>query len=276
MEKSQLLAGQATSMQQKEFSAAKGRLFNISPLDCQKVYPKVFANADRTFLAAELLKTNGFYGQAIPVATASLEEYIKAIILQLDGLGFEFRNTKGISRFFTEHTIRHVMAGILLGVYALGKDIVDALQKAFSDPVQFALFVLRMSNLERFTEDLQGYIRAKATEMKTELPFFLRMEDSRQLGFYCEYPDGLHTPDGVSASECTETFEKVEKIRTVIIQFSQAMAQKDQQQQIGEMIAILKENHFYQQLSEQLSGVKSDALFERFKSFLDRTENFSI
>lgn len=257
-------------------NAIKGRLFNISPATCLKVYPKVFDNADKTFKAAILLKENGFYGTAITVATASMEEYVKGIILQLDGLGFDFRNTKGISRFFTEHSIRHVITGILLCVYSVGKDLVDTLKACFSDPFKFAAFAIQISNLEHAIENLQQYIRTKAAEMRTEFPFFLRIENVRQLGFYSDYPDGLHTPDMITSFDCTETFEKFEKIRWIISEFSQAMAQRDQKEQIQGMISLMRENQFYQKLSDQLSGIKSEELFERFIAFLDRTEKFSF
>lgn len=257
-------------------NAIKGRLFNISPATCLKVYPKVFQNADQTFKAAMLLRENGFYGAAITFVTASMEEYLKGIILQLDCLGFDFRNTKGVSRFFTEHTIRHVMAGILLCVYTVGKDVVDMIKDLFSDPFKFAAFAILASNLEQVSEDLQQYIRIKAKEMKSDLPFFLQIEDMRQLGFYSDYPDNFHAPDMITNIMCTNTFDKFEKIRWLIIEFSQAMAQKDQKEQIKQMISIMKENQFYLKLADQLSGVRSEELFERFNRFLDRTEKFSF
>ena len=266
------------TMQQSTLAktAVKGKLYNISPQLCLKVYPKILSNADKTFSAAVLLKDNGFYGSAIPVATASLEEFIKAIILQMDGLGFDFRNTPGTHRFFNDHVIRHVTAGILLCVYVVGKDLLDLLNSMIADPLRLAAFTLNEANLETMATRLKGYVQRKAGEMKSEYRFFTQIENMRQLGFYCEYPDGLHSPEMISKDQCEKTFEKFEKIRRIIKEFSNAMAQKDQKEEVQRMILLLKENQFYQKLAEQLSGVRSETLFDRFDEFLGRMEHFEF
>lgn len=86
----------------------------ISQAECLSVYPKVLANAEMKWESGKKLAETGDFGSATSQQIISIEEFIKAIILILDGNGFRFRKMPNAKVFFQDHQIRYFLAYIFI------------------------------------------------------------------------------------------------------------------------------------------------------------------
>src|SRR4051812_38270732 len=82
----------------------------IPKKECLEVYKTILKNSDNKWESGKKLADIGDFGGATSFALISVEELIKALIVFLDGKGFEFRSLKGIDTFFKNHKIRYIIA----------------------------------------------------------------------------------------------------------------------------------------------------------------------
>ncbi|SMC60520.1 AbiV family abortive infection protein [Pedobacter nyackensis] len=250
----------------------KRELPHISRRECQIIYPKIFHNADRNWQAAQLLAKEGFYGQAISVATVSIEEAIKAIIIQLDGAGFNFRSAKGVSRFFNEHAIRHVTACVFLCIELIGDDLLKYFKRIHKSPSETQLFIQKIKDLQPLITDAVVYLQGKAKEMKSELPFFLSIEQSRQRGFYCDFENKFLSPEDLDETKYLEVLKKYGKIHNFIRGFSETFTNQSNEE-ISQLLQSFKDEQLYRHIGDYLKGMKAEQMFQQFLQLLDQVEN---
>jgi len=87
---------------------------NLNASKCMEAYKCLMDNAERLYNDAYSLANLNSYGHATSSLIHSLEEYMKAFIIFLDGKGFLFRNrVKGIENLFVNHKLRYALALVI-------------------------------------------------------------------------------------------------------------------------------------------------------------------
>lgn len=190
-------------------------LHNITKDVCREVYPHILKNSEDNWNAGKLLARHHLYGQALSLVLISIEELIKGTIVEMDGVGFELRSSRGFKRFFKEHGIRYYIAFILLGIYVFAEDLVKELEKMIKDPNYLKKIESLIEDKDLILSKADDYMLEKAMIMEMELPFFTSLEKHRQRGFYCDYESGLRSPDHVDETFYNECIAKLTKVRSI-------------------------------------------------------------
>jgi AbiV family abortive infection protein len=224
-------------------------LLNISSKECLEVYQEVLLNAERLWQTGETLKEAGVYSQAISSSIISIEELIKALVLVLDGSGFEFRNAKGVGRFFTDHKIRHFTAFLLSGLYVFGDDALTFFLAAKKNPLKLlSLTALMKLDREQFDLKVKAYFQKRLGFLLEELDWFADMEKMRQNGFYYDY---ANNPLTIDESKYMETIEKLQRVRKagLLLINSYSKIESENMDAFKGMLKSLKQNEIYKHLS---------------------------
>jgi AbiV family abortive infection protein len=245
-------------------------LYNISRQECLIIYKSIRANADDQWSTAKILSENGKYGQARSHLIISMEEMIKCAIVILDGNGFDFIRTKGLNRYFSEHSIR-AYTGLLLMICSLfGSDFLNTIERLKSDQ-RFGKWIVERMKDETWREHyLVRYLKGKLSQIRKELEFFSDLEHQRQMGFYCDYDDSFHTPILISHEQYDAAFRRIEKVNIVVDGIIAACEQDDPQVlQMKELyLSIFKNDGLYEKLGTLFSENRTSKLFEKIGELL--------
>lgn len=98
---------------------------NLTPAECQEVYPEIQKNAREFYRAANLLASNGFYSKAISLRILGAEEYIKCLCILLDGYGCNTRKIPKVKNIFSHHISRHKISRDFLPVWSVVKYLIS-------------------------------------------------------------------------------------------------------------------------------------------------------
>ncbi|NOT91646.1 AbiV family abortive infection protein [Ferruginibacter sp.] len=132
----------------------EGKTFlNISRKECLIVYNDILENSDRRWESGMVLAKNGDFGLGISASIISIEELIKAIIVFLDGNGFDFRKSKGIDSFFRNHEIRYVIAYFIFIISLAGDELKKIIKKMNDNPEHVNNLIKGMRDDKNFILD---------------------------------------------------------------------------------------------------------------------------
>ena len=67
----------------------------LSKLECEEVFPQIYFSANEKWKSANFISKRGDYSSSTFLMISCIEEYLKSLILALDGNGFKFRQVKG-------------------------------------------------------------------------------------------------------------------------------------------------------------------------------------
>jgi AbiV family abortive infection protein len=162
---------------------------NLSKKECLLVSQDCIANSNSKHSDAITLASSGSYGNATSQLMLSLEEMMKAIVLNLDGNGFEFRNrVKGIGNLFENHRLRYFLAFTLSVMNVFGQDLKKLLIKTINSPEEFLNLKMEDPGLQH---RLTLWVIVKMEFIQKEIVWFSNADLYRQDGFYVEAKCGV-------------------------------------------------------------------------------------
>jgi len=192
-------------------------------------YVKILENSNDQWESAASLAMRGKYGNAITIAIVSIEEMVKALIVQLNGRGFQFGKVKGMNRFFRSHQIRHVIGYAMFIVNVFSEEVIFFLQKFRENPNEGLDFINAVtSNNEKAHQELSEYGMGLFESMAKEFEWFSMMETFRQDGLYVDYKDHLKTPIEITENQYREINSRLEKVRRVGLGLVEALNSNDE------------------------------------------------
>lgn len=247
---------------------------NISTDECLTVYKKILVNSNKCWESGKMLAKNENYGLGISTSIISIEELIKAIIVFLDGKGFEFRQSKGIESFFRNHEIRYLIAYFIFIIALTGDELKKAFKKINDNPNKVSELVKSMREDKDFFEKKFGYyLRRKVVILKQELNWFSKIDLFRQRGFYCDYNNKLESPINVLKEDYEEVIIRLQRVRNAGIDFLEQLSKNetDSSTQVEQLKAEFKEKKLYEKITRGLELIKKskNKPFEYLKNILN-------
>jgi len=231
----------------------------ISREECLSVYKKILTHSDVKWESGKKLAEMNDAGGAVSLAIISVEELIKAIIIFLDGNGFEFRNVKGMNAFFEQHQIRYILAYAMFAMSLFGEDLLKFIDKVHTNPNEILeLNRERKENKSAFDRRIKHYTVKKMVLLKKEFEWFSKIDIFRQDGFYSDYENQLKNPIEINAKDYNEVALRLEKVRMIGKKIIEAFDSADAQivEQLEKMKNDLKEKKHYEKLGETLLNIR--------------------
>jgi AbiV family abortive infection protein len=203
----------------------------------------------------DLAKSNN-YGYAISTMISSLEELIKAVILTMDGCGFEFRRVKGMDRFFKNHNLRHFTVYILFGYGVFGDELKKWVLVMIQEPKVFKDFLIKFFKNDPETKELvEKYVKSKLTMLKTEFDWFKEMDLVRQSGVYSDYKDDLQLPSQKTEEDFMQVEMRLSKAREACLLMMLAFREpaESAKEELEKLKISLKQENRYKWFGEQIA-----------------------
>jgi hypothetical protein len=184
---------------------------------------------------------------------------IKAIVVFLDGKGFEFRNVKGMDIIFNHHQVRYLIAYGMLVMNLFGDELIKIFSKIKENPNMAIKFFEEMKKDDNFFENkMKFYLFRKLVLIRKEFDWFSMLDIMRQDGFYCDYEDQLKNPIKISQDNYFKVIQRLEKVKnfgTILI--TSFNAQDDLiEEQINNMKRIFRQNGYYQKIEDTLTTIR--------------------
>ncbi|WP_166962133.1 AbiV family abortive infection protein [Yeosuana marina] len=199
---------------------------NLSKEECLVVSKETFRNAKNKHSDALILAKNNSYGMATSTLMLSLEENMKAVILFLDGNGFEFRKrVKGIKYLFVNHKLRYPLGLILSGFNIFGKDLIGFIVRIASTPSLIKDFSINEKEWEGLA---LNYISEKINQLSEEIIWFSNADYLRQDGMYVDYDNVLKTPLSIDKEDFNNILTRVSGISEFIDKFLSIFGQSNE------------------------------------------------
>ena len=159
---------------------------------CFDAYKNLVSHAEVKWQDAVMLAERGSYGSAISYHIISIEEMTKALVLLIDSMGFDFRKTKGMNKFFQGHQSRYV---VMMGIYVIsiiGNDILELLKRHKYNLAEIPNHIRRFINGDEEVQVfMENYYYEKAEQLKSILKDFSGLDALRQSGMYVDYVEGI-------------------------------------------------------------------------------------
>ena len=238
----------------------KKNFLNISRAECRLVYKNVLASSDKRWKLVKQLSSEEDFGMAISVSIISIEELVKAIILFLDGNGFDFRKIKGMNSFFKNHEIRFVVAYIMFVIILLGDELKALFIKIKDNPNKISQIEKELQNESVFFERKKIYFFRKLITLKRELLWFSKVEIFRQEGFYSDYNGILKSPIETTPHEFWEVYRRLKRVRTFGLEFIKYVETSEESvvKQITQIKKDLKSKGVYKKIELGLLFLKKE------------------
>lgn len=238
----------------------------ISAKDCQTEYKAVIANSDRKLKSAEILAKEQDYGSAVSLLIVSNEELIKALILFLDGQGFELRKVKGIKSLFNNHRLRYLLAMVFSILAIFGEDMKNMLLKVRENP---QILHDMMNNKAETGRKLQLYMIEKIGQIQEEIAFFSQVDKMRQTGLYSDKPGNQQ----ITETDYFQFHSKVDKLKKVITYLIEGFQMEETAEQVEKLKKQFKSEGWYDNMAKLISTINSPQvdsyqnLFKEVKEF---------
>ena len=195
---------------------ASKTFITMSKKDCLVHYHDVFQTSESNWKSGIILARENQFGNAMSMAIISSEELVKAVIILLDGKGFEFRRVQGMDALFANHQIRYVIQYAMLVLNIFTEELKTHFIKFKEDPVAgMAFFNGLKANDINFVSKLEKYGLETMARLIAEFEWFSKVDIYRQQCFYSDYEDQLKTPISIDADTYKQAFLRLEKVRTV-------------------------------------------------------------
>lgn len=231
----------------------------ISRKECLVVYREILENSDKKWDASKKLADIGEYGGATSMAIISIEELIKALMVFLDGKGFEFRNVKGMEAIFNHHQIRYFLAFAMFIMCLFGDELLKFIEKLLKDPDGvIKLNEENKKDKDFFYKNMRFYILRKVILIKEEFNWFSNVDVFRQDGFYCDYDDQLKNPIKITKDEYDGVFQRLERVKKVGIALIDGFNEQDEliTEQFDIIKCDFKQNDVYKKIADFLAKMR--------------------
>ncbi len=246
---------------------------NLSKKECLIVSKEIFRNAEKKHSDGLILAKNNSYGMAISSLILSLEENMKAVILFLDGNGFEFRKrVKGIKNLFINHKLRYPMGLVLSGFNIFGKDLIDFINKIALNPTIIKGFNINETEWESLA---LKYILKKINQLNEEIIWFSNAEYLRQDGMYVDYDNVIKTPLSIDEKDFNDILIRVNSISEFIVKFLPIFDEsiKDDDVKLKNQVKKLQKQLIIENGYDQIGIIVSKINERRNNPFIDISKN---
>jgi AbiV family abortive infection protein len=198
----------------------------LTKAECIVASNHLLQNAESFYNDARLLANNNSFGHATSLLIQSTEETMKALILFLDGKGFQFRRSvKGINNFFVNHKLRYGLAMIMSIMYTFSEDLKLLFRIIMRDPYAFEYLNDKRQQMENF---VVTYLKRKILIVLNEVEWFSKAEFLRQDGFYVDFMDDIKTPLQISKADYEDVHLRIDGMRSIVIAFIQSFESQDE------------------------------------------------
>ena len=252
---------------------------SISRQECLIVSKAIVRNSNKKWRAAKKLAILEEYGGAISFSIISVEELIKAFILAMDGYGFDFRNMKGVDKFFKDHEIRYTIAFFMFVLSFIWKELQIVLTKIQNNEIDLEKIGEANSSPEDFIKKKKFWGFRKIIALKRELDWFSNINKLRQDGMYCDYRDSFKTPLSFTDTDYLIVYDRLLGVREIakglVDTFVYDFESDEKADKVKEIIEKLrtdfKDKDYYSKISELLKSIGKDKplniLKENFENF---------
>lgn len=232
----------------------------ISKEECLVVYKRVIEHSDIKWDSSKSLANAGDLGGAVSMAIISVEEMIKALVVYLDGNGFEFRRIKGMDIVFNHHQIRFLIAYAMFVVGSFGEDLINFITRIRENPEQLAKMTESMKEAgpKYYEKHFKYYVLKKLALLKSEYKWFSQVDLFRQEGFYSDYEQQLKTPISITLEDYEKVIQRLEKVRKIGKGIIEAFEDKDPLTKEGleNLKKKFKQEKLYKHMETSLSKVR--------------------
>lgn len=246
----------------------------LNAKECLVAFKYLQDNADSLFNDAQTLAGTGSYGHATSLLIHSIEEYMKAFILFLDGNGFQFRNrVPGINNIFVNHKLRYGLALVLTLLAILINDFKDLLPNI--KKTHHLTFDLKR-NKEQIQNEMVTYMNKRIQTAIQEVQWFSEAEFLRQDGLYVDYVNEIKTPLHITKTNFDETLLRITRLRLFILDYISSF--NSEERNITQGLENLKEQFSVEKWYERIGGLIElfkDNKKNPLKEFSKLIDNFS-
>jgi AbiV family abortive infection protein len=249
---------------------------NLSSSDCLKIYESILKNSDTKWESAKKIAKSD-YGSATSLAIISVEESIKALVICMDGNGFEFRRVKGMDAFFHRHQVRYLVAFAMMLLNILSEELMKLITHLRSKPGELQVWTKQLKENSFFNFRVKFYLLRKALALRREFKWFSKIDLFRQDGFYSDYQDELKSPLQVTKKDYEGLMLRMEKVRlatkALIDYVSHPTA--EQGNSFDDLKAFLKNENVYDKIGESLTSIRSsrENPFDKILNDIDEAGN---
>ena len=231
---------------------------NIPSNECLEVYYEIMDNANSKWRSAVLLVESKDYGSAVSLAVISTEETIKALVIFIDSLGFNFRRIKGMDIIFNHHRLRYALAYIIFAVSLFGDDLKKLALDIRDNPTKVKIYMDEISDdINLFLKRrLRKYAIRKLIQFRRELKWFSKMDVFRQDGFYCDYQDYLKNPIRITKENCNELMVRLTKVRETVNSFCLTLQLEDINKQLDNLRIDFIKKGYYNDIAVSIKNMK--------------------
>ncbi len=230
---------------------------NLSNDECINIAKETLNNANQLYEEGQILSNNKSYGRAISLLILSLEETMKALILYLDGNGFEFRSrVKGIKNLFINHKLRYPLAFVLSVMHILINDIMSLLKRSKN---KSALLISSLFDIKILDESVKQYIFKKTVQLKSEIEWYRSAEYLRNEGIYVDYNNELKTPQNFKKEDYDSVYIRMRSMRGFIDLFIRSFSDLDEEtyKQLKNTQRQFIEKNWYEKIGNLITTVNT-------------------
>ncbi len=229
----------------------------LTNTECVNVSKQILDNAAALYDDAKLLAGNKSYGRGTSMLIHCTEETMKALILFLDGNGFQFRRkVSGISNLFIHHKLRYGLAMLVSVLYIFSEDFKTLLKKIHKEPKRFKD---SLEDKKQVGGAVLKYLQTKIMVIIQEVDWFSKAEYLRQEGFYVDFSDEIKSPLQISKQGFDAVLLRTNGMRNVVSGFIDAV--ESNEDEFAEHLDKLK-----QQFIDENWYAKIGSLIETYKN----------
>lgn len=240
---------------------------NLSREECLRECSVLFENAKRKWKTAETVaEIEKDYGSAVTLSIVSIEEFVKGLILYLDGKGFEFRSVKGVAGILNKnHEMRYFIAFVMFTINVIGNDVFKWMKRFMMNPEYAESLTKQLEEKDRVLDvKMKFYLLRRLVKLRTEYEWFERVNSYRQDGLYTDYQDGaLKSPMVIDKNYYKDVRKRLKKIYLMCMQIlvvPNERAQGIEDKAYNDVLQMFKKDNIYEKLSNAINTVKSSKM----------------
>lgn len=222
------------------------KTFNTLPQkDCLDVFPKIYFSANDKWKSANYLSKREDYATATFLMISCIEEYLKSLILALDGNGFKFRQIKGFDGVFKNHSLRYPIIYLFHFM---------ASSFEFSETFKKKKGIIRKA----------WYTLNRIIDTKTNYRWYSNLDTLRENSLYSNFTDQLILPDGINKIEFEKIKENLTKVRfafcsiIVVLNPENNRFGNEKKEFLNIVNTMVNDLGLYDSLDEQLSLIRKN------------------
>jgi AbiV family abortive infection protein len=227
------------------------KFLSVKRSECLRHHKKLVLNAEKKWNSAKVLEDVDDFGSSASHMIISIEEYIKSLIILLDGKGFSFRSIKGIGIFFKNHQIRFLIAYMMFVAKIFGDDVIQFMEKVKSDPDEWKKISSRLAKDSTYIAPaIRMYVLRKFVQLQKEFIWFSKLEYFRQIGFYSDFENLSEEVIEIDSEDFSKIKSRLTSVKDVIINLIETINSDDPKyiDQITELKSNCETNDFYHQV----------------------------